>query len=397
VADVIAGQTLGRDAELSLLRGFATRVAAGQGGTVWVEGEPGIGKSSLIDTAVSAPRVRNTRDPDDRRAADPIIRLVRLRGRSAVRQDPSDRVRTEIADLLAGAGRRVDAVLAASERLVALIEFECARSPVILVGEDLQWADEASLGVWHRLTSVAGQAPLLLVSSCRPVPHREAVDRLRSLVERSPGAAVVELGPLGAATAVEMASALLSAPPGATLRQELSRAGGNPLYLRELLEALMREGVIRIEDGVAELAGPVRAELRSLSAAIARRLGFLSTRARSVLRAGALLGVRFPLRDLAIVAGCPVAELTPIVSEGFRAGVLAEDGVDLRFRHPLIGQALHDEVPAAVRVALHSLAAHELASGGASWDLVARHLLAEPTAIDEWALDWLVTVPAAAL
>ena len=69
---------------------------------------------------------------------------------------------------------------AAGERLVGLVQRECADSPVVLVGDDLQWADEASLGVWSRLAEVAGQVPLLLVGVCRPVPRRVEVDRVRA-------------------------------------------------------------------------------------------------------------------------------------------------------------------------------------------------------------------------
>ena len=61
-----------------------------------------------------------------------------------------------------------DAVLAGAERLLAAVDRLCAVSPVVLVAEDLQWADEASLLVWHRLSRAVSQLPLLLAGSCRP-------------------------------------------------------------------------------------------------------------------------------------------------------------------------------------------------------------------------------------
>jgi DNA-binding CsgD family transcriptional regulator len=398
VANKADGIPFGRDAELRVLRDLVAALAAGQGGIVWVEGEPGIGKSLLIESGLFG-------------ATDLGVRVMRLAGEQltqafglcmfvdglGLRHDPADRTRTEIAELLAGQGRGVDAVLAASERTVALIELECGRVPVVLVADDIQWADHASLGVWQRLMNVASQAPLLLVSACRPVPQRAAVDGLRGAVAQRPDAVVIELGPLVPAVAVAIAGEILSAAPAADLVEELRRAGGNPLYLRELLNVLVTEGKIRTADGVAALALPVRGDLHSVSAAITRRLGFLSERTRSALRAGAVLGQRFSIHDLAMVSGVNVPELLPVVEEAFRAGVLADDDKDLRFRHPLIGQALHDEVPGAMRAALHGHAARELATSGASWDMVARHLLAAPATINGWALDWLMGVPATAL
>ena len=134
-----------------------------------------------------------------------------------------------------------------------------------------------------------------------------------------------------------------------------------------------------------------------MGAAIGRRLGFLSGGARSVLQAGAVLGGRFTVEDLALVSGRTVAGLAPIVEEAVAAGVLAEAGSELMFRHALIRQALHDGLPVAVRVGLHAHVARAFADAGASWDRVARHLLAAPQAISGWVLTWLAGLPASAL
>jgi DNA-binding CsgD family transcriptional regulator len=374
---------------------------------VWVAGEPGIGKSALVDVAVSGAEAYGARV--FRGAADELTEPFALRLMADClgfdwgfrfadsSRRPVDGSRLEITDLLAGGVGRVDAVRAASARVVALVERECALSPVVLVGDDLQWADEASLGVWERLAGVAGQAPLLLVGVCRPVPQRVVVDRVRQAVARVRDAVVVELGPLGRDEVAAMAEGLLSAVPGPGLRRGLDRAAGNPLYVREMVDALVGAGLVRVGGGVADVAGPVGPELSSLSAAIGRRLGFLSDGARSVLRAGAVLGGRFTAEELAVVSGQDVAGLVRIVEEAVAAGVLAEAGAELMFRHALIRQALHDELPAAVRVGLHAHAARVLADAGASWDRVARHLLAAPEAIDGWVLTWLAGLPAAAL
>ena len=117
---------------------------------------------------------------------------------------------------------------------------------------------------------------------------------------------------------------------------------------------------------------------------------------REVLRAAALLGVDFAVPDLAIVLGRSVADLIPAVDEACAAGVLAESGHGLGFRHPLIRAALYDDMPAAVRAAWHRDAGHALAEAGAPADRVARQMLraaggagGTTEQVDEWMLDWL--------
>ena len=134
----------------------------------------------------------------------------------------------------------------------------------------------------------------------------------------------------------------------------------------------------------------------SLSAAIADRLGFVSGPVREVLRAAALLGVDFAVPDLAIVLGRGVADLVPAVDEARAAGVLAEFGNGLGFRHPLIRTALYEEVPVPVRAAWHRDAGRALAEAGAPPDRVARQLLRALSGpggpidpMDEWMLSWL--------
>jgi DNA-binding CsgD family transcriptional regulator len=106
--------------------------------------------------------------------------------------------------------------------------------------------------------------------------------------------------------------------------------------------------------------------------------------------------VDFAVPDLATVLGRGVVDLIPAVDEACAAGVLAESGNGLGFRHPMIRAALYDEIPAPVRAAWHRDAGRALAEIGAPADRVARQLLSaiggsggatEP--MDEWILHWL--------
>jgi DNA-binding CsgD family transcriptional regulator len=285
-----------------------------------------------------------------------------------------------------------DPVLAGAERLLGLVDRLCARSPVVVVAEDLQWADEASLLVWERLGRVVGQVPLLVVGSLRPVPGRADLRRVvRGAAAR--GAVVVELGPLPAGEVAELAGRLLGARAGRRLVGMLARAGGNPLYVRELVDALVREGRVQVAGGVAELAGgPGQVAVRvpgSLAAAIGERLAGLSAEVVGVLRWAAVLGLEFSVSDLAVVTGRPAGELAGAVEQAMAAGVVEQAGARLGFRHGLIRQVLYEGVPLAVREALHQQAAGALAGVGAAPERVAAQLVAAPEAAGEWVWAWL--------
>ena len=293
-------------------------------------------------------------------------------------------------EVAADRGTDVPAVLA--EQLLALVAEQCAVRPTILVVDDLQWADQASVTLWGRLAKAAQRVPLLLVGTMRPVPQRDDLLALRRVAGE---AARLQLTGLAGAAVTDLVAALAGGRPDDDLMRLADGAAGNPLYVTELVAALARGSRLTVtEAGAAELAGG--SAPGSLSAAIADRLGFVAGPVREVLRAAALLGTDFAVPDLAIVLGRSVTDLIPAVDEACAAGVLAESGHGLGFRHPLIRAALYDEMPAPVRAAWHRDAGRALAEAGAPADRVARQMLraigglggpAEP--MDEWMLSWL--------
>ena len=128
-----AGRVVGRDHEVARLRGSVSEVAAGRGGVVWVGRGAGdrqvdLGRGRSGWSAIAG-GVRVFRE-----AADELTQLFPLRMMAdclGVDREVVDGFRLEIADLLAGRGGGVDAVRAASERMVALVQRECATSPVV--------------------------------------------------------------------------------------------------------------------------------------------------------------------------------------------------------------------------------------------------------------------------
>jgi DNA-binding CsgD family transcriptional regulator len=392
----LAGALIGRDGELSVLVRLMTEAAGGQGGAVLIEGEPGIGKSALVRAAVAADPNLNCEvfwgAGDELGETLPLLPLLEgLR----VREPSANPRRKTILQLLRGevaADPGTDTSAPLAEQLLALITEQCAVRPTILVVDDLQWADQASITLWRRLAKLAQQVPLLLIGTMRPVPQREDLLALRRAVGED---ARLQLAGLTEAAVADLVEALAGGKPGRRLLRLADGAAGNPLYITELVGALARSSRVTITGtGAAELTGDTAPG--SLSAAIADRLGFVSGPVREVLRAAALLGVDFAVPDLAVVAGRSVVDLVPALDEARAAGVLAESGNGMGFRHPLIRAALYEEIPVPVRAAWHRDAGRALAKAGAPADRVARQLLpatggpggtAEP--MDEWILSWL--------
>ena len=390
-----AGGLVGRDSETALLTGLIREVARGSGNAVLIEGEPGIGKSAMVRAATATAREAGCEvfwGAGDELSQElpllPFLDGLRVREPS-VNQRRDTIVRLLRGEVTTGNGTDVPAVLA--EQLLALVAEQCAVRPTILVIDDLQWADHASITLWGRMARSARQVPLLLIGMTRLVPHRDDVLALRRVVN---DAARLQLTGLTSAAVTELVAALAGGKPDDNLLRLADGAGGNPFYVTELIAALARGSSLTItEAGQAELArGSVPG---SLSAAIADRVGFVADPVREVVRAAALLGADFAVPDLATVLGRSVADLVPAVEEACTVGVFAESGHGLGFRHPLIRQALYEEMPAAVRAAWHRDAGRALAEAGAPPDRVARQLLAadgpaEPgQPADEWMLDWL--------
>ena len=158
-----------------------------------------------------------------------------------VREPSVNPRRTTIVRLLRGedaADRGADVPAVLAEQLLALVAEQCAVRPIILVVDDLQWADQASVALWGRLARSARQVPLLLVGTMRPVPQREDLLALR----RAAGdAARLQLTGLTETAVADLVAALAGGKPGGNLLRLADGAAGNPLYVTELVAALARE------------------------------------------------------------------------------------------------------------------------------------------------------------
>ena len=387
-------QWVGRGQELAIVRAGVEALGRGEGAVVWVEGEPGIGKSSLVAEALAAGSAPGwdigwgvAGNLTERLPLRVMLDCLQVRPGSPDprRAHAADRLRSLQQGLFADG----DASVTGIEVLAALVDELCAAAPTVIVLDDLQWADDASLIVWHQLAASIDQLRLLLIGTCRPTPRRAAVQELRAAVLRR-GGAVFTLGPLTETDVTALVTAMLGSPPGDTLRQLTAQAAGNPLYVRELVDAMVREQALEIGPAAAEVSAAREQLPASLAAVLTDRLSAVSADTAQMLRTAALLGGRFAVTDLAVVLRRPASGLAAGVQEAVAAGILMGSGPDLAFRHLLIQQALYESMPAALRTALHAEAARELAATGADALSVAQQLSAAKMPGEAWVRKWLI-------
>lgn len=366
---------VGRDDVLGTLRTTVGRVVAGHGTAVLVQGEAGIGKSALLaEVFTAAPGCRVAWG-----TADELDQVSPLR---------------LITDCLGTMGSRIVAAVsdvgeAAISEVVPVVRELCAESPLVMVADDLQWADRTSLLAWRHLIRLTEELPLLLVGAGRRSPARADLEQIRlDLAVR--GDPVLTLEPLPDNAAHTLVERIAGAPPARELRQLVARAAGNPCYVTELITALVDGGAVVVDGAEAYLADTAGSMLpAAVTARVADHLACLFAPTQDALRRAALLGHEFTVADLAAAAERPVSDLADAVDEALLAGLLVETGEWLSFRHPLVRHVLYEKIPASTRVMLHRQLAEQLAGSGAAAVRVAEQLTSAKVPVDAWVSDWL--------
>jgi DNA-binding CsgD family transcriptional regulator/tetratricopeptide (TPR) repeat protein len=392
----LAGPLRGRGPEAGILAEVLDRVATGQPALALIEGEAGIGKTRLLDSALEDARGRGMQvvrgRAEELEQTRPFGLVAAAFGCERSAADPR---RAAIGELLAspmGGGGPVTVTsdpglrFRAVDAFADLAEALALAEPLVIGVDDLQWADPSSLLTLGAVARRMAGLPAALLGCLRPLPHSTDLDRLTGVLEGA-GARRIWLGPLPDTAVRDLVADAVAAEPGSALLVEAAGAGGNPLFVTELVGALLQEGTIRVANGRAEVA---RAALPpTLRLTILRRLSFLPEPTVQALRAASVLGSGFSLTDLATITGSSALELLGALDGAVRAGVIEDDGPRLRFRHDLIRDAVYQDLPGSVRLALHREAGQRLAAVGASTLQVAEHLARAATPGDAEAIRWL--------
>lgn len=351
----------GREAELARLEELTVSAQQGVGGVVVVVGAAGVGKSRLLAhvcerAAVAGLLVAVGRADELDRVTPwgPLLRAFRSSQPPVLAASHLDSLR-----------RLSDQRLAVIDQMEDALEQACASSPVLLVLDDLQWADPATLLALGKLPFALFSYPVAWVLALRPLP---ACPPLDSLLERldAAGAVRVRPGPLSLADSVALARDAGVTGSDADLARRIAGAEGNPFYILEMLQS-GSGGVPADRAGDATMPMAARA-------AVAQHLRSLSEGGHRLLQVASVLGQEFSVAEVSEMTGLRASELLRPVAEAIRAEMLTEMPSGLAFRHDLLRQALYETLPLSARVALHRDAAGALTRTGAPVVRIAGHL-----------------------
>ncbi|MDR3660454.1 MAG: BTAD domain-containing putative transcriptional regulator [Mycobacterium sp.] len=359
---------VGRDTELGTVSAAARRAEVGAGGLTLVTGDSGIGKTSLANAVVDRARAAGMTvawagHPSGVKL--PVlwtwIQLLRQLGnelggdaRKAVLREAPGVVNALVPEWHDGApgsaSRFAPTGFALVERIVSALQALSSMAPMVLVVDDLQRADPASL---NTLVLLAGQFPRLPIQvignwtffgADRPM-NRSSFERL----VRSNDALTMHLGGIDCAAATHLVDAVAggSIPPevAAAVWQQ---AGGNPFYIKELARVLDH-------DGAPQRSHPTLSD--AVVGVVGRRLSVLDRPSRRVLAAAAVVGPEFNVADLADIVDLSVSSVQTRLRPAYETGLLDEllerPGA-YRFSHGLVRDALLAQLATTDRTSVHA-------------------------------------------
>ena len=308
---------------------------------------------------------------------------ARLRSQLGARVADLARLIPEVSREPAGAATRASSDPQNDQRLMfeavsQLLATTARGTGILMVLEDLHWADVATVALLRHIVAAPAPAALAVVATVRDT-ERAAVERLRS---GDDGAHWLKLGGLDAPDVAALIEADGGRPAGAGVVEAVRTAtDGNPLHARELVRAWSDAGSILVRDRELVLAGgdgaAERERMRHLDvrAVLDRRVGGLPAAARRVLTLGSVLGRSFSLGLIGqiLVADEPV-ELAQAVqlAVGERLLVSANGGERYAFAHALIRQSLYARIGATRRSLLHRQVAEAIEE--AAGDAIDEHV-----------------------
>ena len=262
----------------------------------------------------------------------------------------------------------------------ATIGYAARQAPVLLIVEDLHWADGATLGMLAHALRMLGQAPVLVAGSLRDedAEGQPALHPLLDDLRRERRLERVTLAGLSEAETGALAGTWLGAPASPELAEAIQRrTGGNPFFVEELVRHLVESEPGRPAEALVEAAGVEVPE--GVRALIDRRLARLPEPAAQAVRLAAVAGEDFALADLAAAGELSDEALADGLDAAVAAGLVDEAAApgDYRFAHALVRQAVIAGLTGTRRALLHRRLAEALEALPGDRRLAerARHLL----------------------
>ncbi len=396
---VPADPFFGRTAELAALGEVLLGLGAGPGAIVLVSGEPGIGKTRLVQEAVGRAEARGCavawgrgEEGDGAPPFWPWIQVVR----SLIGHPDTDLVRaalapfaSELAQIVPEVKDVVGEVTAPApldpaaarhrffEALAGFVERLSDVRPVAVVLDDLHWADPPSLDLTAHVARRVPRMKALLVATYRDVdpPPDDRLTATLAILARLPGRLVFSLEGLSQdEVAAFMGYEAGTEAPAGVVAAVWARAAGNPFFVGELTRMLVAE------KGLTEAAANSAGVPWAVRQVVLRRLARLPGETRQLLTTAAVAGQDFDLRVVAGAAGVDLARALDLVDVAVAAGVLREhpESVErFEFAHALVQETVYEDATPLRRARIHGLVADALEKvGGAQAPAteVARHL-----------------------
>lgn len=356
----------GRDTELTTLRRAWSRAASGAGATVFVTGEAGIGKTRVLAELAATVRrqggrvVTGTTSNPEGEPYEAL--LVALRRVLAFGIDAADdprslaalaRVLPELRSLQpAIVAEDGDADDAARNRLfdaiARMVERVARTRPLLLVLEDLHWANAATIDVLATLTRRIGSVPALIAVTFRSddLAAEHSLRALRTQLVGERRATTLALRRLDASSIGRMLDTAEFVDAPAELGASIHRiSDGNPLFAAQLARAYADHGVLPSDGAPREIVD-----------AIASRVERLDQRARAVGEVAAALGTSFAVDVVCEVGGWDEGWVLDGIGELMDVAMVREAGASdygFTFTHALVAQAFADATPAASRAPRH--------------------------------------------
>lgn len=348
---------VGREDELDTLRQLRTRAAAGDTQVALVAGEPGVGKTRLLLASSAEAQSEGWR----------VLRggAYQLQGLS-----PYQPFVEALPELLPrGAERRdraADDKATVFEACAQTLRQCAAERPLMLILDDLQWADAACLELLLYVCRRVRDVPLLLLAAHRDddLVTEHPLLAVRRELNRLRLALPLHIGRLEPVATTALVAGVLGAPVAARLaRVVYAQSEGNPFFAEEIVRSLSDQQRLDLTLAGWEVSGS-EGDLvgaTGVSDAVRSRLQHLSTETRTRLEAGAVLGGRFAAAHVSRVAQTTLDEAAASLADGVQRKLLdwLADG-QYQFAHDKIRETLYQDLAPGRREALHARAAEVL-------------------------------------